>query len=154
MLLFLIKARNSGMHVGTYRPGNVSIPSYMQINVLLYKYIYVILTSAAVLSAIILFWGRGGEGGAVAIYFSFTDVGSIQYLYNSRPPKYRGLLRFELSLFELRPFELSSFELSPGKRPLPVRPRPFNSGKKINLILRVMSQGLNSEELNKTRLIL
>ena len=59
----------------------------------------------------------GGGGRAVAIHFSFTavEVFSICPPYYSRPPKYRGLLRFELS----------PFELSPGKRPLPIQPRPF-----------------------------
>ena len=73
MLLFPIKA---GMHVGNYRPGNVTIPTYMQINVCKFN----IRGSALCNNS---FWGegrRGEGGGAVAIYFAFTAVGSIQYL--------------------------------------------------------------------------
>ena len=61
----------------------------------------------------------------------------------------RGQLFFELSPFELSPFELSPFELSPselslfklspGKRPLPVQPRP----PKLHTFLTL--QRLNSE---------
>ena len=65
------------MHVGNYRQGNVTIPTYMQINVLLYRYIckFNIRGSALCNNS---FCGKGG--GGMAIYFSFTDVGSIQYL--------------------------------------------------------------------------
>ena len=77
MLLFLIKARNSGM------PWEIIVQVTLQF---LRKYkstycfldIYVNLTSAAVLYAIILSGGGGGGKGrvavAVAIHFSFTAV--------------------------------------------------------------------------------
>ena len=80
----------------------------------------------------------------------FVNSCQIQILQKHR--RQSGLLRFELSSFELSPFELSPFELGPGKLPLPVRPRPFltREGKRLNLILRITPQRLNSEEIKQS----
>ena len=84
MLLFPIKA---GMHVGNYRPGNVTIPTYMQINVCKFN----IRGSALCNNS---FWGEGrrGEGGQwqSTLHLQPLEVFSICPPYYSRPPKYSG----------------------------------------------------------------
>ena len=58
------------MHVGNYRQGNVTIPTYMQINVLLYRYIckFNIRGSALCNNS---FCGKGGGGGNGNLFFIY-----------------------------------------------------------------------------------